>query len=82
MAIDKPQPSQPSQPFKPRLQPRMMEVLRLAAEGLNNKAIAERTGLMVSTVENHLQVIYRTLDVQQPDQNSRVAACRWYWFKP
>jgi len=60
----------------------MMEVLRLAAEGLNNKAIAERTGLMVSTVENHLQVIYRTLDVQQPDQNSRVAACRWYWFKP
>ncbi|GAB4575709.1 MAG: response regulator transcription factor [Anaerolineae bacterium] len=42
---------------------RELEVLRLAAEGLTNKAIAYRLSISDRTVQGHLANIYRKLDV-------------------
>jgi DNA-binding NarL/FixJ family response regulator len=39
-------------------------MLRLLAEGLDNRAIAQRLDLSIKTVENHLTRLYRQLDVQ------------------
>jgi DNA-binding NarL/FixJ family response regulator len=46
------------------LTPRQRELLRLLHQGLDNQAIARRTGLSVKTVENHLTRLYRQLNVQ------------------
>jgi DNA-binding NarL/FixJ family response regulator len=43
---------------------RQRELLACLQEGLDNLAIARRTGLSVKTVENHLTRLYRQLDVQ------------------
>jgi DNA-binding NarL/FixJ family response regulator len=43
---------------------RQREILRYLQEGLDNSAIAHRTGLSVKTVENHLTHLYRQLNVQ------------------
>src|SRR5689334_20584961 len=43
---------------------REMEVLRLAAEGLGNKEIAETLGISVKTVEFHKHAIYERLSVR------------------
>jgi DNA-binding CsgD family transcriptional regulator len=45
------------------LSPRELEVLRLAAEGLDNDAIAAALTLSVRTVERHLQNVYARLDL-------------------
>ena len=54
------------------LSPRELEVLRLAAEGLDNDAIAEALTLSVRTVERHLQNVYAKLDLT--GRNARTAA--------
>jgi len=51
------------------LSPREMEVLRLVAEGLPNRGVAERLSLSVKTVNRHLVNIYMKLGV-----NTRGAA--------
>ena len=52
-----------SDPAKPRLGGRELEVLRLTAEGLSAPEIAETLGIGATTVKTHLQRIYRKLDV-------------------
>lgn len=51
---------------------RQRELLACLQEGLDNLAIARRTGLSVKTVENHLTRLYRQLGVQ-----SRLEAVRY-----
>src|SRR5204863_5627668 len=46
------------------LSPRELEVLKLAADGQDNDAIAHVLTLSVRTVERHLHNIYGKLDVQ------------------
>lgn len=43
---------------------RQRDMLRLLKEGLDNYAIARRTGLSVKTIENHLTRLYRQINVQ------------------
>lgn len=43
---------------------RQRDILRCLREGLDNQAIARRTGLSVKTVENHLTRLYRQINVQ------------------
>ena len=54
------------------LSPRELEVLRLAADGLDNDAIAAALTLSVRTVERHLQNSYAKLDLT--GRNARTAA--------
>ncbi|MEA3310504.1 MAG: response regulator [Chloroflexota bacterium] len=51
-------------PRRSPLTPRQHDLLRLLQEGLDNQSIAQRLGLSVKTVENHLTGLYRRLDVQ------------------
>jgi DNA-binding CsgD family transcriptional regulator len=50
--------------YGPRLSPRELEVARLAASGLSNKAIAQRLFLAPKTVENCLGRVMTKLDVR------------------
>lgn len=43
---------------------RQYDLLGCLSEGLDNQAIARRTGLSVKTIENHLTRLYRQLNVQ------------------
>ncbi|HEY89577.1 MAG TPA: response regulator transcription factor [Thermoflexia bacterium] len=54
------------------LTPRQHDLLRLLQEGLDNQRIAQRLGLSVKTVENHLTGLYRRLEVQ-----SRLEAAKY-----
>ena len=54
------------------LSARELEVLRLAADGLDNDAIAAALTLSVRTVERHLQNVYGKLDLT--GRNARTAA--------
>jgi LuxR family maltose regulon positive regulatory protein len=47
---------------------RELEVLRLLAEGLSNKAIADRLVVAPSTVKQHLKNIFSKLDVHNRTQ--------------
>ncbi|NTU65939.1 MAG: response regulator transcription factor, partial [Chloroflexi bacterium] len=47
----------------PQLTRRQRELLRLLAQGHDNRKIAQATGLSVKTVENHLTRLYRSLGV-------------------
>lgn len=47
----------------PPLTRRQRELLRLLAQGHDNRTIAQETGLSVKTVENHLTRLYRSLGV-------------------
>lgn len=58
------------------LSAREQEVLALAAEGLDNEAIAERLTLSLRTVERHLQNVYLKLGLQ--GKNARAAAVARY----
>lgn len=51
---------------------REIEVLRLLAQGLTNREIAERLVLSPKTISTHLEAIFRKLDI-----NSRSAATRF-----
>lgn len=57
------------------LSPRELEVLRLVAEGLNNKQIAQRLEISLSTVKTHVQEILERLAVSDRTQ-AAVAALR------
>ena len=51
------------------------EVLALVAEGLSNKAIAERLFVSDRTVESHMAQIFGKLGIEEsPDQHRRVLA--------
>jgi DNA-binding NarL/FixJ family response regulator len=52
----------------PRLTLREREIATMAAQGLSNRAIAERLGVSVRTVDTHLSNLYNKLGV-----NSRAA---------
>jgi DNA-binding NarL/FixJ family response regulator len=57
------------------LTPREREVLSLVAEGLSNRAIAERLVVGERTVETHMTAIFGKLDLEEaPDQHRRVLA--------
>ncbi|WP_449280485.1 response regulator transcription factor [Leucobacter sp.] len=62
----------PSAP--PRLTPRQQEIASLIAEGLTNKEIARRLLITVSTVETHIEHIFRKLDVVSRAQVAAWAA--------
>lgn len=51
---------------------RQHDLLQCLSEGLDNQAIARRTGLSVKTIENHLTRLYRQLNVQ-----SRIGAVHY-----
>ena len=56
-----------------------MEILRLAALGLTNAAIARNRNTQERTVEQRLQAIYAALDIPvHGDFNPRVEAVRRY----
>lgn len=55
--------AQPSQD-RPALSNRQRDILRLLAQSLDNRAIANHLGLSVKTVETHLTRLYRQLGVQ------------------
>ena len=58
-----------------RLSEREREVLELMAQGLSNRAIAERLVIDVKTVETHIARILTKLDLHQtPDEHRRVLA--------
>jgi DNA-binding NarL/FixJ family response regulator len=58
-----------------RLSGRERDVLELMAQGLSNKAIAERLVIDVKTVETHIARIMTKLDLHQtPDEHRRVLA--------
>ena len=62
-----------------RLTAIQLEILRLAALGLTNSAIARRRGTLARTVEQRLKTVYQTLGiVVSPDVNPRVEAIRRY----
>ncbi|MCX7683217.1 MAG: response regulator [Anaerolineae bacterium] len=48
----------------PSLTARQLDLLRLLQQGLDNQSIAQKLGLSVKTVENHLTRLYRQLNVQ------------------
>ncbi|HOB32026.1 MAG TPA: helix-turn-helix transcriptional regulator [Verrucomicrobiota bacterium] len=55
------------------LSPRQNQIMELISQGHTDKAIAAELGLSVHTVNNHVRVIYRRLNV-----HCRVSAvCRW-----
>ncbi|HEV8535216.1 MAG TPA: LuxR C-terminal-related transcriptional regulator [Candidatus Limnocylindria bacterium] len=47
-----------------RLTPRELEVARLVAEGLTNKAIGVRLGIAERTAETHVRRIFGKLDLR------------------
>ena len=55
----------PDQPWIEPLSQRELEVLRLIAQGLSNREIAERLFLALSTVKGHSRVIFDKLQVQR-----------------
>lgn len=65
-------PQRPQVALPADLSPRELEVLRLAADGLSNEAIAGQLVVSLRTVERHLQNIYTKLGVQ--GRSARTAA--------
>lgn len=61
---------------KPDLTPRQAEVLRLLAQGLPNKSIANALGVSEGTVKVHLIAVFRTLNVR--NRTAAVLAAQRY----
>ena len=59
-------------PAMPHLSNRQTEILRLLAEGLDNRALALQLGVSVKTIETHLTRLYRHINVQ-----SRLEAAKY-----
>lgn len=55
---------------------REIEILRLVATGLDNRAIGEELGVSRSTVKHHLESIYAKLDVHGRTEAVRVGLKR------
>jgi DNA-binding NarL/FixJ family response regulator len=51
-----------------QLSPRELEVLRLIAEGLSNKEIAQRLGISLSTVKTHIEELLQKLSASDRTQ--------------
>ncbi|MFC8302345.1 LuxR C-terminal-related transcriptional regulator [Specibacter sp. NPDC057265] len=51
-----------------KLTARELQIARLAAQGLGNRAIASRIGVSVRTVEGHLYQVFAKLDVSSRDE--------------
>ena len=47
----------------PRLTPRELQIAKLASQGLHNREIADRLGVAVRTVDNHLHQAYSKLGI-------------------
>ena len=62
----------PSPPFPNELTAREVEVLRLVAQGLSDRAVAERLVISPRTVQGHVRSIFNKIQV-----NSRAAATRY-----
>lgn len=60
-----------------RLSARQREILSLVADGLTNEGIADRLGITVSSVVNHIGAVYRRLELDD-GTNPRVAATLTY----
>lgn len=60
------------------LTPSEMQILRLVACALTNKAIAERLSITKSGVVAHLNNVYRKLGIQTTGRNPRVSAVLIY----
>lgn len=60
-----------------RLSPRERDILRLAAEGLTNAAIADRLGLARTTVMSYWTVIYSTLRLTSRPGRKAQAIAQW-----
>ena len=58
-------PAASAQPLVEPLSPRELEVLELVAQGLSNRAIADRLFLALSTVKGHNRIIFEKLAVQR-----------------
>lgn len=58
----------------PALTPREVAVLRLAADGLTNRAIGTQLGIAENTVKNHLRHVHQKLDVRSRTEAVLVAA--------
>ena len=58
-----------------KLTNRQLEVLKLLAQGLSNSGIAEELGITEKSIQNHINAIYDTLDIDtDPARNPRVSA--------
>jgi LuxR family maltose regulon positive regulatory protein len=66
--LDMERPSPPAEALLSPLTERELEALRLLAEGLSNKEIAEQLIVAPSTVKQHLKNIYSKLDVHSRTQ--------------
>jgi len=66
--------------FTEPLTAREIQVLELLAEGLANKAIAERLGISDQTVKNHVSAILRKLEVNDRTE-AVVYALRNGWIR-
>jgi DNA-binding NarL/FixJ family response regulator len=62
----------PSPPYPNELTAREVEVLRLVAQGLSDRAVADLLVLSPRTVQGHVRSIFNKIHV-----NSRVAATRY-----
>lgn len=71
----------PDEPDVARLTPRQLQTLQLIAEGLTNRAIAQKMGISVKAVENHINQFYLQLGVDRsdPDIHPRIRAVNLYF---
>jgi len=63
----------PTEPARPTLTPRQLEVVQLIARGLTGQEIADELGVRPKTVENYKQRVFARLGVQ--NQAHAVARC-------
>jgi DNA-binding NarL/FixJ family response regulator len=64
------------------LTPRQRDVARLAAQGIANRAIAERLGVSVRTIESHLEQAYRKLGAKDRHELAGLLAPDRYASSP
>lgn len=60
-------------PSRPRLSPRHLQILHLAANGYSNKLIGSRLGTRENTIKSQMQALMRRLHVDDRTQAVAVA---------